>query len=118
MSITIIAPEQATPGQKVFVKAIVQNYSEVAGYFTATGKIAYGGVTYLITFLPTYEWLEPYIYTEFVAEFIMPNTPVQGFAWSWLWTTDWVEEQMKEFSVVLAQAAPAEFSSLTAAFNG
>ena len=114
MSITIIAPEQATPGQRVFVKAIVQNYSEVAGYFAATGQID----STPITFLPTYEWLEPYIYTEFVAEFLMPNQPVQGYAWSWLWTTDWVEEQMKEFYIALAQEAPAEFKDLIASFNG
>ena len=98
--VSIIAPSEATPGQRVDIQVKVKNLADYGIYIAVTAQ--QDGVD--IPFSPEYANVDGYATHTFYGSFIMPNKGVRVTIWSFYWAEpQWYQDDSEYFDI-----SPAE----------
>ncbi len=102
----IIAPAEATPGDRVNIEVRVKNIGEFGFYIAVT--VQQDGVDVVMT--PDYAGVDPGAIQSFYGSFTMPNSAVTISVWSFFWDgTSWIQDDYATRDVALAKVGAPEF---------
>ena len=104
--VSIIAPAEATPGDRVNIEVRVKNIGDFGFYIAVTAQ--QDGVDIAMT--PDYAGVDPGATYSFYGSFTMPNKAVRVSVWSFFWTgTEWYQDDYATRDIALAKVGPPEF---------
>jgi hypothetical protein len=104
--ISIIAPAEATPGDRVNIEVRVKNIGDFGFYIAVTAQ--QDGVDIAMT--PDYAGVDPGATYSFYGSFTMPNKSVRLSVWSFFWTgTEWYQDDYEYKDIAVAVVGPPEF---------